>query len=104
PILRRYVPERTFAEVGSARYVAEAKTAGATATATASLSDTHADIVLYRGDPWSVLPELRKATGVLLMLVARLPADTEQRLRAAGFEVREHHLFPGESCLVCRAV
>ncbi len=104
PILRRYVPERTFAEVGNARYIAEAKAAGAAAATNAPLSEVRADVVLYQGDPWSILPELRKATGVLLMLVAHLPVGAEKRLRAAGFEVREHHIFPGESCLVCRAV
>ncbi len=129
-LIQRYVPGKSFAIISTERtaknpYVAAAQETGVkTSNAPTIEKATPADIVLYseisskNSSPIVLFKQLRSLTNQLLILnipsVIKssnkkdendlTPNEIESMLTQAGFETREKHLFPLETCFVCRAV
>lgn len=123
-LIKRYVPNKSFTHVyssennGSENLLIAEKTGSikATATSVATLQKAKAsDVVFYSGVlSDEVLKQLHSITNQILILDTPTtlkasnknltPSDIELKLGKAGFGIRERHLFPLESCFVCRAV
>lgn len=132
-LIRRYVPGKSFAAIyaeknDTDKKILLAKEVGAIKAVAVDLNvvknPATADIVFYSGtlskspNPLELLKQLYSITNHTLILNTPsvlktsnkkneedfTPSDIESMLNQAGFEVREKHLFPLETCFVCRAV
>lgn len=130
-LIRRYVPGKSFAVVHSRgnntdKHISLAREAGATEEMEVSLhaaKNPTADIVFYSGilpekqNLTNVLKQLRSVTNQILILHSpsvlktsnKKPGDLtaseiETIATRVGFEVRERHLFPLETCFVFRVI
>lgn len=129
-LIRRYVPGKSFSMVYSkkndtAKNVLIAKEAGAIGAVAVNLNASKksdsADVVFYSGalpKNQNPLKQLRSITNQILIFDTPsvlkasnkknegdlTPSDIESMLAQTGFETREKHLFPLETCFVCRAV
>lgn len=123
-LIKRYVPNKSFthvypAENNSSENLLIAEKTGSTkvtAINVATLQKANAsDVVFYSGAlNDELLKQLRSATNQILILDTPTTlkasnknlttSDIESKLMKAGFGIRERHLFPFESCFVCRAV
>lgn len=132
-LIRRYVPGKSFAAIYAEKNDTDknmllAKEAGAVKAVTVDLNTAKnpapADIVFYSGvlsknsNPLKLLKQLHSITNHILILdtpsvlkasnkeneKSLTSNDIESMLTQAGFETREKHLFPFETCLVCRAI
>lgn len=132
-LIRRYVPGKSFTvvhgeEINTDKNILLAKEAGAVKAVAVDLNviknPTPTEIVFYSGklsknsSPPKLLKQLRSITNQILILDTPsvlktsgnkndgdlTPNDIESMLTQVGFEVREKHLFPLETCFVCRAV
>ncbi|PCI30376.1 hypothetical protein COB55_00205 [Candidatus Wolfebacteria bacterium] len=132
-LIRRYVPGKSFIAISSEKsndtaYISAAKIMGATKTGIITLNTLEkvesADIVfcssslLTNPNLLELLKKLRTITNQTLIL--SIPSavntlnkkgltgitlsDTGSVFTQAGFEIREKHILPLDSCLVCRAV
>lgn len=123
-LIKRYVPGKSFAHVYHTENDSEAnlliaEKAGATKVTALSVTALEkaeaSDVVFYSGvlDD-EILKQLRSMTNQILILDTPTtlktsdknltPNGIELKIGKAGFGIRERHLFPLESCFVCRAV
>lgn len=132
-LIQRYVPGKSFIAVYSEendtnKNILTAKETGAQEARALDLNTLKkspaADIVFYSGalsknpSPLKLLKQLRSITNQILILNAPsilktsnkksgedfTPSEIEKMATEAGFEVREKHLFPLETCFVFRAI
>lgn len=123
-LIKRYVPNKSFAHVystenNSSENLLIAEKIGAikvTALSVTALEKAEAsDVVFYSGVlSDEVLKQLRSITNQILIFDTPTtlktsdknltPNGIELKLVKAVFGIREKHLFPFESCFVCRAV
>jgi hypothetical protein len=116
-LIKRYVFEKSFLIISSTAientYALTAKNAGAITTEIATLGEAKpADTVLYSGEfsknkDSSILLKTLHAITKGYMIFHTKNCDLkylESSLAIAGFEIREKHLFPFESCFVCKSI
>src|SRR3989344_7490290 len=129
-LIQRYVPGKSLAVISTERtaknpYVAAAQETGAITINTTTIEKAvSADIVFYsemsskNPNSFVLFNQLRSLTNQILILNTPsviktsnkkskgdlTPGDIESMLNQAGFKIREKHLFPLETCFVCRAV
>lgn len=129
-LIQRYVPGKSLVIISTEKttknsYAAAAQEMGATATNTTTIEKAMPADIVFSPETSSknssllvLFKQLRSLTNQILILnissVVKssnkkdkddlVPNEIESMLTQAGFEVREKHLFPLETCFVCRAV
>ena len=123
-LIQRYIPGKSFTHVylagnNSSANLSVAQNTGASKVVAIDINDIQkadsADVVFYSGVlSDGTIKQLRSITSQILILNTPsatkasggnpTPTEIETMLANAGFGIRERHLFPFESCFVCRAI
>lgn len=116
-LIKRHVYGKSFLTITTedkeSSYTSVAQEAGATTAISSTVENAvPADIVLYSSpftqeqDQHMLLKKLRLITKSNLIFHTKncAPEYLESMLTQAGFETREKHLFPSETCFICKAV